>query len=405
VIFARDAYEKIMYWVRKCPLEISGLGKCIYKDGAFHVTEAYLLEQVNTAATTDLDATAVSKLQFESRDEPGHLNFWWHSHVNMNVFWSGTDTDTIKQYGDQGFCLATVFNKKNETKSAFYQGDNGFLPPVFLNDLEMEIDQPVLDEAKVKIWDSEYELKAKTRRSLSKVHKGNNTREWTAFEKNQYYPKYDQLLQATTYWDATPIIGVPRYVLEGTHSILGKPRPSSKRGRRKAKKALEQDTIPTGTATTKVGKGTSTDSKTNGTKGTAVVQSKKAAPVSIGLSVCTNLDYNVFYDVLAVSSATRATGVIHPTIGMLRWDRSFGKNGNWINYRQFMAKYPQYTEDNMLDYLGAREEEFDTYLKVKGRPPVDDWDLDKSFMDRQTMTEALFYNPSKYMKNKYQVTV
>lgn len=40
------------------------------------------------------------------------------SHVNMAVFWSSTDTDTIKSIGKNGLCAATVFNKKEEMRSA-----------------------------------------------------------------------------------------------------------------------------------------------------------------------------------------------------------------------------------------------------------------------------------------------
>lgn len=40
------------------------------------------------------------------------------SHVNMNVFWSSTDTETITSIGKNGLCAATVFNKKEEMRSA-----------------------------------------------------------------------------------------------------------------------------------------------------------------------------------------------------------------------------------------------------------------------------------------------
>lgn len=40
------------------------------------------------------------------------------SHVNMSAFWSGTDIATIKELGEQDWCVATVFNKKAEYRSA-----------------------------------------------------------------------------------------------------------------------------------------------------------------------------------------------------------------------------------------------------------------------------------------------
>lgn len=65
-----------------------------------------------------MDAASIAKAMYETRDDEGMFNFWWHSHVNMGVFWSGTDMDTIRQIGSQGFVVATVFNKKNEMLDA-----------------------------------------------------------------------------------------------------------------------------------------------------------------------------------------------------------------------------------------------------------------------------------------------
>ena len=145
VLISSLAMTKINYWVQESNIEISGLGKCIYdkEKQAYHVSDVYLLEQENTGASTDIDAGAVAKLLYETREVEGHLNFWWHSHVNMGVFWSGTDQATIEEFGTQGFCLATVFNKKREMKSAFFQGATDFLPAIFIDDLETQEYTPV----------------------------------------------------------------------------------------------------------------------------------------------------------------------------------------------------------------------------------------------------------------------
>jgi hypothetical protein len=58
---------------------------------------------------------------FQLKDSPGDLRWWWHSHVDMDVFWSGTDMGTLKQLGMGGWFAATVFNQKNEMRSAFVQ--------------------------------------------------------------------------------------------------------------------------------------------------------------------------------------------------------------------------------------------------------------------------------------------
>ena len=87
-----EIHAEIMYYVNKSNVEISGLGRIVRdSNGNMVVNKIYLIEQENSAASTDLSEEAVSKLLFESRKDEGALNFWWHSHVNMDVFWSGTD--------------------------------------------------------------------------------------------------------------------------------------------------------------------------------------------------------------------------------------------------------------------------------------------------------------------------
>jgi hypothetical protein len=116
-------YHKVMHWVNRTDIEVSGLGKVIFDEetNTLRVIDAIMLPQKNTAATTELDGAAVAKAMFLLRDTPGHLRWWWHSHANMGVFWSGTDIDTIKQLGGGGWYCATVFNRKYEMKSAFCQ--------------------------------------------------------------------------------------------------------------------------------------------------------------------------------------------------------------------------------------------------------------------------------------------
>jgi len=160
VIIDHEVYDKILYWVDKSPVEISGLGKVVMKDGVFHVVSAYLLDQKNTAASTDITPEAVAKLMYESKDDEGHLNFWWHSHVNMKCFWSSTDTETIRQLGEKGWCLATVFNKKDEYRSAYYQKGDDFMPEIFVDN--MDTTSGIIDTDRENIWEKEYTTKCKS---------------------------------------------------------------------------------------------------------------------------------------------------------------------------------------------------------------------------------------------------
>ena len=162
VIIPERVKAEIMHYVNQAsPSECSGLGRVVKQEnGDMLVSCVYLLDQVNTGVTTDLDATEVAKLQYTSRDDEGDLNFWWHSHVDMGVMWSGTDMATIEQFGKNGYLLATVFNKREQTRSAYYQGATDFLPPIFLDDLKtIHSYQPSAAESDV--WTKNFDAKDK----------------------------------------------------------------------------------------------------------------------------------------------------------------------------------------------------------------------------------------------------
>jgi hypothetical protein len=150
---SREVYSKIMHFVHKSPVEISGLGKVVVEaDGTLRVTNVMLLPQKNTAASTDIEAADVAKAMYQTREAPGELRFWWHSHVNMNAFWSGTDFATIKSLASGGWFISTVFNKKAESKTcvAFATPFEGIIDDVTLN---------IVDEVSaetLKQWDAEY---------------------------------------------------------------------------------------------------------------------------------------------------------------------------------------------------------------------------------------------------------
>jgi proteasome lid subunit RPN8/RPN11 len=170
-----EVYEKIMFWVEKCPVEISGFGKVKFIDGYPTIISAYLVEQVNSSAETEIDAEALAKLMYETREEEGLLNFWWHSHVNMAVNWSGTDYTAMNQLGSNGWILATVFNKKHDQRTAIYQKGDDFHPPIFINDIDLEIIKPIADSTKT-AWLTEYTTKCKTKTYNSSW--GNKGQKW-----------------------------------------------------------------------------------------------------------------------------------------------------------------------------------------------------------------------------------
>lgn len=162
IIFDRMIYNKIMHWVHKASGEVSGLGTVeSLEDGTFKVISAIMLPQSNTGGSTDIEAEDVAKAMYELRNEKGTLNFWWHSHVNMGVFWSGTDTDTIRTFGNAGgmggFVIATVFNKRNEWKNAIYLSTKLGEKPIqiFIDDAPAQV-MTTIPEAMITEWDAEF---------------------------------------------------------------------------------------------------------------------------------------------------------------------------------------------------------------------------------------------------------
>lgn len=111
--------RKIQYWTDAADGEVSGLGIIEQEDGRMIVKEAYILEQECTSAETELDPEAISKLMtdiIKAGKDPGKLKFWWHSHVNMSVFWSGTD-DTCAETLSTEYAFSLVVNKDKDRRA------------------------------------------------------------------------------------------------------------------------------------------------------------------------------------------------------------------------------------------------------------------------------------------------
>ena len=114
-----NIYKRIMTWVLAGDGEVSGLGRVVIADGVATVTSAMILDANGSAAYTEISPEMVAKASYQTREQQGRLAFWWHSHVNMNTFWSGTDTHTIDDMAETGgVCVAVVFNKKKEMTGA-----------------------------------------------------------------------------------------------------------------------------------------------------------------------------------------------------------------------------------------------------------------------------------------------
>lgn len=223
-----QVFQKIMHWVHKAGnYEVSGLGNVVYDKAnkCLRVDEVWLLDQENSGATTDICENAVGKLMYDHHKSgvEGDLRFWWHSHAGMNVFWSGTDMATIKELGEGGWFLNTVFNNKEEMRTCLYMTDP---MEIFSDELETHITSEIYDDEVEQVleklglrvredrlgmlrdsleldledekiaWDAEYDEKVKAKKYEPIVKPLGNGKGKTSGGAARTYPGYQGI------WDA-----------------------------------------------------------------------------------------------------------------------------------------------------------------------------------------------------------
>lgn len=180
-------HAKIMHWVRQAEHnEVSGFGKVLRFANHLHISDATLVQQENTPGSTVLCPNDMGRAMYAMRDTVGDFNFWWHSHHSMSAFMSGTDYDTIHQFGKHGWLLATVFNNRGETATALYVKE----PVEFLSEgFELRVLPPVVDAATIKTWDALYQQKV----TIAKPAKRYRRDKWHRNEWRSGYREWMEL--------------------------------------------------------------------------------------------------------------------------------------------------------------------------------------------------------------------
>jgi len=118
ISISEHVYRKIRGFVSICPNEISALGSVSVHENHVLIDDIFLFDQVVSPGSTDLSSEDISKFLVEfirAGKDPASLKFWWHSHANMGVFWSGVDTSTIDRF-NSGWMISMVSNKAGEAK-------------------------------------------------------------------------------------------------------------------------------------------------------------------------------------------------------------------------------------------------------------------------------------------------
>lgn len=221
IVLSDLARRKIQHWVAIADGECSGFGSVEVKEDYFYVPDVYVVKQVNGAASTELLATELCKLQGrlieKALEECGSrliadakipvLKYWWHSHVNMGVFKSGTDDETLKSLGRDEWIIASVFNKKKECLSWYYAKDGLRTPfgesPLFIDNVKTELgEQDAIDPEWTKEFKAAEEKPAYTPYSGSHTagrHNGwgaySSDRDWGSLQDDYWEAYYEEKTQ------------------------------------------------------------------------------------------------------------------------------------------------------------------------------------------------------------------
>jgi len=120
IIITEAAALKLESYVRNCDIEISGMGKTRIENNIIYIDDVCIFKQKCTPSNTVLDMADMMGFLTEliqKGENPKDFKLWWHSHVNMGVFWSSTDVNTMENSLEFPLLVSIVTNKRGEFKA------------------------------------------------------------------------------------------------------------------------------------------------------------------------------------------------------------------------------------------------------------------------------------------------
>lgn len=203
--FSSTVWDKIRTWVEMTTEEISGVG-CVTMDpgNTFTVYDTFLLKQENTSAFTDIDDQSVHDLMWEliqkDDEDNGHrvtdLKFWWHSHADMGVNWSGQDDSCIlKKLQHADWWLSMVINRRGQYNTRL----DTRAPAFRFDNLDCELMRPAVSPVIREFCQKEYDDKV-TERNHPYVYTGgaynqhsyNRAAGYSHYKEKELLPELDR---------------------------------------------------------------------------------------------------------------------------------------------------------------------------------------------------------------------
>jgi len=117
-----DALAKMASFTRAARGEIGGLLITEEKDGQVIITDALLLKQRVSAGSVELDMDSLSdfmeELAEEAPEKIAKVKGWWHSHADMETFWSSTDDACFESLlaARNSYVVGIVTNRRGNLK-------------------------------------------------------------------------------------------------------------------------------------------------------------------------------------------------------------------------------------------------------------------------------------------------
>ena len=177
VKITKEACLKLRYFTELCPMEISGLGKVRERPGFLEIYDIEIFEQKVSGAHSNLDPDVLALFlheKFTAGESVKDYKVWWHSHVNMEAYFSPIDTSTIEMSSEFPYLVSIVTNKRGEDKARI----DIFKPlrmtaPVDL-ELILEEDEQLKTKCQIEIYEKvkkQWSISTSRGRKKSSTHK------------------------------------------------------------------------------------------------------------------------------------------------------------------------------------------------------------------------------------------
>jgi hypothetical protein len=120
------------------------------------ITDIKIFEQKCSSGRTHLDPEALTKFMvalIRGGEDPARWNCWWHSHNDFSVFFSGTDTATIRELSKRSTLVSICGNKMGDMVARLDRESKHLchLKPVVLPDIRTDIFNKCANEVRQKV--------------------------------------------------------------------------------------------------------------------------------------------------------------------------------------------------------------------------------------------------------------